>query len=206
MLTYTFSTREKIMLGVLAIVGVLVLWYQLIFSNIQTQLADIESQIAVAEETYTTTQQRATQLASMRATIDNYQSQGLVATLLPSYDNTQNLMAYLNGVLMGTSEYNMSFETPSLSEEDSTIHRSGTISFTTGSYAEARSVIENIAHGPYPCEIQSFGITDNTALSDAAVSSSVQVTFFEKPTADMKASSDDSIPEGNDLSVYKDLT
>jgi hypothetical protein len=95
-------------------------------------------------------------------------------------------MAYLNGVLSVSSEYSMSFDNAELDQKDKTVHRTGTISYSTGTYKEAREIAQNIAHGPYPCKIEALGIADtatqrgratNTA---AAFSSSLQITFYEK--------------------------
>lgn len=211
MLTYTFSTREKILLAVLAFVAIGIAWYQLVFLNIQGQVATIDSEIATLEDQVTVNQTKGAALARMRGVVESYQQQGVTAVLLPSYDNTQNLMAYLNGVLGATQDYTISFDTPVLGEEDNTVHRSGIITFNTGSYAEARSIIEAIVRGPYPSEVNAFGITDtsaqgkNTKEGEGPVTTSVDVTFFEKPTGAMKNSSEEkNAVEGQDLSKLKD--
>ena len=138
-----------------------------------------------------------------------YAQQGYKAVVLPSYDNTQNLMAYLNAVLGSTPGYDIAFEPPTLNEKDSTVHRSGTISFDTNTYAEARSIIQSIAHGPYPCQVDEFGITDTTKQKNRSkdkppVSTKMEITFFEKPTKDMSLQNDESKSEGQDLSKMKD--
>lgn len=209
MLTYNFSTREKVMLAILAFVGIAVAWYQLVFLNIQNQISAIDSQIIEAQDQYTANRATVGQLQNMQRTIEEYQAQGLEAVLMPSFDNTQNLMAFLYGLLGSTQKYNMSFDTPELSDEDGTVHRTGTISFSVGSYAEARAIIESIAHGPYTCEVTSFGITDNTVKgekADATVDGSLEVTFFEKATSKASASkSEDSGVQGNDLSQVGEM-
>lgn len=212
MLTYTFSTREKVLLAVLAFVAVGIAWYQLIFRNIQGQIASIDSQIITIQDEATINQSKVASVAKMRSTIEYYQGQGLVAAMIPNYDNTQNLMAYLNGVLGSTQGYSISFDSPELSEEDNTVHRSGLLTFTTNSYAEAKSIAEAVAHGPYPCEIESFGITDNSVQADGSTSgeantvSSLQVTFFEKPSKGMVATSESNEVEGQDLSQLSEMT
>ncbi len=211
MLTYTFSTREKIMLAVLAFVGVIIVWYQFVFVNIQSQLSSLDQQISSVQDEITVNQTRAASLNTMKETVAKYQAQGLTVALLPAYDNTQNLMAYLNGVLSSAQGYSMQFDTPELSEDDGTMHRSGLITFTTGSYAEARSIAEAIARGPYPCEINSLGITDKSAdgskTSDAPVSASVGVTFFEKATSNANTAKKDNkgAVEGQDLSQLGEM-
>lgn len=208
MLTYTFSMREKVMLAVLAFVVIGILWYQFVFMNIQNQITTINAQIASAQDELVIAQSQAAALQQMQAKIDEYQAQGVKAITMPDFDNTQNLMAYLNSVLSGTRGYSMSFEDPTMSEEDNMVHRSGTITFSSTSYEEARSVVESIAHGPYPCHIDAMGIADSSVGStssssnDSPVTTNLQVTYLEKPTGNMVVKTEDNIPEGNDWSQY----
>ncbi len=209
MLTYTFSKREKIMLAVLALVGLVVLWYQLVFSNVQRRLQELDGQIASTQDELVVSQTQGATVSKMKEVVEEYEKQGYKPVLLPSYDNTQNLMAYLNALLGATPDYDISFEAPVLNEEDSTVHRSGTISFDTNTYAEARSIVESIARGPYPCQVDALGITDktkqkNSSKDKAPVTTNLQLTFFEKPTKDMATQSDKNEPEGQDLSKMKD--
>lgn len=209
MLTYTFSKREKIMLAVLAFVGLVILWYQLVFSNVQKRVQELDSQIASVQDELIVNQSQGAAVSKMKETVEQFEQQGYKPVLLPSYDNTQNLMAYLNAVLGSTHDYDIAFEAPTLNEEDSTVHRAGTISFDTNTYAEARSVVQSIAHGPYPCQVDALGITDatkqkNVSKDKAPVTTNMEVTFFEKPTKNMATQSDSSEQKGQDLSKMKD--
>lgn len=210
MLTYTFSTREKVLLAILAFVAILIGWYQLVFVNIQNQVNTLNSEIAAAQDELTVNQSRATAMVGMKNTLKDYESKGYAPVHLPNYDNTQSLMAYLNGVLAASTDYNMSFDNPELSEDDGTVHRVGTISFGTGSYQEARAIAQNIARGPYPCQIDALQISDSKSQrggssgTGSAFTSSLQVTFFEKPTGNMTPKSEKETVKGQDLSKMSD--
>ena len=209
MLTYTFSKREKIMLAVLAFVGLAILWYRFVFVNVQTRIGELDTQIGEAQNELLVAQTNATALAQMKSSIEDFEKQGYTPKYLPSYDNTQNLMAYLNGVLGATREYNMSFDEPALGEDDGMVHRTGTISFGSNTYAEARSVVEAIARGPYPCKVEALGITDDTAANakkggsskTIPVTANIQVVFLEKPSSNTTLSkeTEDEV-KGQDLS------
>ena len=205
MLSYTFSTREKVMLAVLGIALVVVAWYQLIFQNIQSQVASVESQISATEDQLVAYETRAANLDKMRQIVADYEAQGIEPTLLPQFDNTQNLMAYLHSVLAATQSYDISFANPSISDDDGTVHRSGSIKYTIGSYEEARRVAENIARGPYPCQVDALSIAakKSSKSSETATSytATMQVTFFENPPADGDVSTQEETADGNDLSV-----
>lgn len=207
MLTYTFSKREKIMLGLLVFVGLVVLWYRFVFMTVNDRVADLNSQIANVQNETITLQTQTASLQKMKKTIEEYTAKGYPLVYLPNYDNTQNLMAYLNGVLGATQGYDITFDEPTLSEEDGTIHRTGTISYETGSYDEARSIAENIARGPYPCLIEGLGISNKSSQGKSSSSdtptftSSLEVTFMEKPSSGTTLSKDKGDSKGGqDLS------
>lgn len=205
MLTYTFSLREKILLAVLAFVAIGIAWYVLIFSNIQARVASIESEIAITQDELTMAQTQAQAIAKMKKIVEQYGGDTTTVTI-PDYDNTQNLMAFLNGVLDSTEDYTMSFEDPVIGEETSLVQRAGTITYKSNSYDDAHSVVEAIAHGPYPCRVDAVSIDDKTESDskDGAVTTTVQVTYLEKPTENTKLGNEDTTSEGNDWSVYMD--
>lgn len=203
---YTFSLREKILLALLVAVGFGVAWYQLVFVNVENQVANLDSQISAAQEEALLYQSHAASMSSMREAIADYKARGVTPVLLPAFDNTQNLMAYLNSVLGSTRGYSISFVDPELDEDDGSIHRSATITFGSSSYAEARAVIQSIAQGPYPCQIDSLGINDSSAKggdsSGTTCSTTIQVTFFEVPPSGMTVTSEEEEEvEGQDLSI-----
>ena len=209
MLTYTFSTREKVLLAVLAFVAVIIAWYQLVFVNIQSQISDADAKIAAAQDEMVVFQSQAASLNNMKSTVEQYQSQGVAAIVMPNYDNTQSLMAFLNGVLAGKPGFSMSFEEPAVAD-DGTVHRVGTISYGTGSYEEAREVAVNIAHGPYPCRIDALSFNDSSKAKSGSstggvFSNTIEVTFYEKPTGDIaKKDGGSTERKGQDLSKMKD--
>ena len=210
MLTYTFSTREKVLLALLAFAAVVIAWYQLVFVNLQNQMNEADSRIASVQDEMLTYQTQAASLSTMTAAVEEYQSAGLTPVIMPNYDNTQALMAFLNSVLAGKPGLTLSFEEPKVSD-DGTVHRAGTINYDTGSYEEAREVVVNIAHGPYPCRIESLSIGDkskgksSSSSSGGAFSNAIQVTFFEKPTGDIGSKDKGSSEKkGQDLSKLSD--
>ena len=185
MFTYTFSKREKALLVMLAVLAIVILWYRFVFSAIHEQIAAIDSQIATVQDEMVVSQAQVSSLNNMRSVVEDYQAQGIAPVLLPSFDNTQNLMAFLHGVLAGTRNYSISFDMPALNEGDGTIHRTGAVSFDVGSYAEARSVTEAIARGPYPCTIDSLGIMGSANRSSGgSFTVNARVTFFENAASE----------------------
>ena len=207
MLSYTFSTREKIMLVVFGVALLAIAWYQFVFVNIQNQIISVESQISATEDQLQAFQTRAANLDKMREIVEKYKEQGVEPTLLPQYDNTQSLMAYLHSVLSAAQSYDMSFDNPGLSKDDGTVHRSGTIRFNVGSYEDARKMVESIAHGPYPCQVDALSIgSKKSRRSNEAVAftANVQLTFFENPPEGSDVAAEEKSSGGQDMSVMLD--
>ncbi len=212
MLSYTFSTREKVLIAVLVIGLVVVAWYQLVFLNVQNQMASIDTQITQTQKKLSEYQKQTADQKKMRDAIDAYESQGLEPVMLPEYDNTQNLMAYLHGVLALTKNYEMSFKNPTLSEEDNTVHRTGTVKYECDTYEQARKVAESVAHGPYTCQVDAMSIEAKKSRKSGDVTvkyvTTLQVTFFEnKPSdkSDKELDAEEDTAKGQDLSALTQM-
>lgn len=208
MLTYTFSKREKFLIVLLVVVAIAVVWYKFVFLEAQNRIQQVDSQIANLQDEMIVGQSRSAQLANMQKKIDEFEQQGVAPIVVPKYDNTQSLMAFLNGAMAGTKDYNLSFDEPELAEEGM-VHRVGTISFTTNTYQQARAVVQNIAHGPYPCTIKTLGIADkakegSSASTDASFQTNMEVDFLEKAPAGAKVGGDKQESAGQDLSKMSD--
>jgi|GEM_PF-526094 hypothetical protein len=164
MLTYTFSKREKVLLVILAVILLAVVYYRFIFVAVNDQVDSLESQIAATEDQITVDTAKSLELKSMQAAIEDYQAAGRSQIVMPAYDNITPLMASLNGTLAGTNNFSLSFDELDGSESG-LVKRGVTLDFTCADYATARSVIDALAKGQYPCSIESVSITDNVATS-----------------------------------------
>lgn len=207
MLNYSFSKREKFLLAILAVVAVIIAWYQLVFVNVQNQMAELDAKIAEVQDQAVQNQTKAAQYKKMSEEVEAYKAQGIAPIIVPNYDNTQSLMAYLNGVIPSDREYTIDFDDPVIAE-DGTVHRVGQITYETGSYEEARAVAQNIALGPYPCTVDSLSIVKKSkggSSSDQNFTTTGKLTFIEKNTGNAK-SGDKSSQEnkGQDLSKMSD--
>ena len=64
---------------------------------------------------------------------------------------------------------------------------------------------EQIAHGPYACQVDALSIkegkTKKSSEASKTYTTSLQVTFFENPPEDKEIAAEDDAPKGQDLSV-----
>lgn len=162
MLKYSFSTREKVLIAVLAVIVLALLWYVFIFQNIDSQVKKIDGEIASVQETLTIDNAKLAQQKKMEDAIARYVASGAHVTEVPKYDNIQNVMNQLNEVLAGTVNYSMTFDQIEPGENN-TIERGVTLTFGCGSYGEAVDILTSLARGQYPCRINDCSISDNTS-------------------------------------------
>lgn len=198
MLTYTFSRREKALLLLLAIVMVVIVWFIFVYQGTTNRITELEGEISAAQTQITVDETRLAQQTKMQNTIDQRKAEGVEPTIMPDYDNLQNLMAELNIIMAAADSYTLSFD--QLAEDDQGhVMRGVRVDYTTPNYQAAEKIVEALAEGKYPCRIDSVSTSIHyegvdillgkrgTAKTDA----SVHVTFFEKQTAAPAAASEE---------------
>lgn len=182
MLTYNFSKREKIMLAVLAVVAVGILWYQLVYNNVQRQVEALDAEITLAQDQVALDTTRIAELKSMEEAIATYKAEGREVVVMPAYDNTDALMNELDATLGGMG---FSFSTDALDTTTTAgiVMRGMTLEFTAGSYESARAALDTLVKDGFPCSIESVNVVDKSAGSGSGTEGGVTVrahlTFFE---------------------------
>jgi hypothetical protein len=220
MLSYTFSKREKALIVLLALIAIAILWYQLIFKNAQESVARVDSEIEAVQDEMIVDTAKAGQIDNMRAAIQQYKTSGINPVEMPNYDNVQPLMAQLNGTLAPTLGYTLKFEDVTSGDSD-TVRRGVELSYGCSSYQEARVILNALVHGVFPCSIDDFTLTDNTAKLSAGGSASnagsgssnaqpyavtAHLTFYEKGHASgASGSEDDSSSESAATSLAEGM-
>ena len=185
MLTYTFSQREKLLLGMLAIVVVAIVWFVFVYQGTTNTIARLDSEIAEVSAQVQADEARVNLLTSMKQTIEQRKAEGAKTTPMPEYDNVRPLMAELNNIMAEASTYTLTFD--ALDRSDDTYAARGVrIDYTSPSYDDAEKIVRELAGGKYPCRIDSVAISTSRVAGSSAeaarttASASVHVTFFEK--------------------------
>jgi hypothetical protein len=214
---------------------IVVLWYQFVFVATQDEMTHIDTQIAETQNEITLDTSKIAQQKKMQDDIAKFKQSGLTATEMPAYDNTQPLMAELNGVLSATSEYSLKFEdangskdsskssgssssssskssTGSSASSSNVFKRGVNLTYSCGSYQEARVILNSLVHGSFPCSIDDFTLTDNTvnqstggsnagsgSSSSKKYSAAVHLTFYENGSPSAKKT--DTTTESKDAAT-----
>lgn len=177
-LNRSFSTRETVLILVLALLLVVACYYFLVMKNVSDTVAANNEQLAGIEMNVGVQESLAADRARMKAELDELGDDETLPEVAV-YDNIRNELNELNTLLGSATTYNLSFGQPTV--EGQLVRRTVTVSFTTPSYASALEVVRQLENGTYRCQITDFTMTGEL-LADGSVSSvnaTLSVTYLE---------------------------
>ena len=161
-LNRSFSTSEKVLMLVLAVLLVVACYYFLVVKNVADTIAANEDRLADIEISINAQEMLAADRARMKAELEALGEDGKLP-VVAVYDDT----------------YNLSFAQPTV--EDKLVRREVTVSFTVPDYAAALDVVRKLENGTYRCEITDFSVIGDM-LADGTVDSVdavLTVTYLE---------------------------
>lgn len=167
------TTREKVLLVVLAVLLVICGYYYAFYTPVLQKIAEYKDEIVFIEEQTVALDAQVQKMNQMKEELDAIQSGEMGAIKeIPAYDNSQNLMNSLSFILQSADQYNVSFS--SVDEEDSTVRRNISLSYSCGSYETAKSILTQI----YESEYRSL-IKDVHLSTADGYSVTMEITYFE---------------------------
>ena len=164
---HVFTTREKVLLVILAVLVIAVGYWKLILTPINDSIADLNAQTVSEQDAILTNSARLSRMRQMQQELET----------LPDYDNAERLLVELNTILSGTVDYTLSFgDTYLLEDGGSIICRPISLEYTCGSYTAARTVMDALHSSDYVNLI-----SDVTLDLDAQHGTRVNltITYFE---------------------------
>ncbi|MDY3617752.1 hypothetical protein [Agathobaculum sp.] len=171
MMYRSFTTREKVLLLILALMLVGLAYYMLIQVPVTEQLSALQSEQITAETELIITQARKAQMENMQEELDNAAKQEQ-AVGVPEYDNQPALLNFLHQALDGTS-YTVNFDEADISTQF--VRRPASIKFSALNYENAKAVVQALANAPYRCQIGDVVFLAN----DTGITVQMKITYFE---------------------------
>ena len=173
------SGKLKAALVVLGIAAVIVAYLTVVHFPVKNGIAEATAEMEILETNNVIYQAKAQKLEAMKAELENIDP--ATAKEVPAYDNLQNEVAFLNGVLGGTENYQIDF---SAASDDSGIYRrSANISFSCGSYAAAKQCIDRLEDWEYLDKVTNLVISpkaNSEDVTDGEISVALTVVFYER--------------------------
>ena len=177
-LNRAFSTREKVLILILAILMLGATYYYLIINNVETTKINNQEAMSKIDSELVLQQAIDENFKRMNAELDRLGDISLLP-VVPVYDNFKKVLDELNSNLAGTISYNLSFSDPELDEK--LIRRTVEVSFVCDKYESALDIITSMENSPYMSNIDTFAITPRLLANGDVVNvlGEVTITYFE---------------------------
>lgn len=177
MLKHRFSLRETILVLIATVLALSIFYYQVIYRNYRDALKRYDT--SNIEEQTTILAAKASKMKNMENYISEHEgkSTGEVAV----YNNLAGEIDALADVFAGrVQNVSINWSEPTLT--DNIVRRNAEINVVTSTYAEAESLVNDIADLKYRCIISSLSLTGSDSKSvdsSDSVTAVMNVTFFE---------------------------
>jgi len=163
MFSRKFSTREKILMLILVLLLIGELYYVLVQRRVVNEFAEAQSRTETATVTYELESARAAKKQDMENKIQEAERDSDIRPL-PDFDNSTNVVAYLNGVMASTDEYHLVFNAVDFSNY--VAMRSINMSFSCWGYSTVEDIVAQLENGPYYCEVVGLSMSAEHGISD----------------------------------------
>ena len=171
------STREKVMLLVLAVIVIALGYFKLIYEPINDQVADYKSLTEQEQTENATLAARLAQMRKMEKAVEELKATGEVKAI-PKYDNSGRLMRELYRILEDTNEYSLDFSART-TVDSYIVLRPVTLSFQTDTYAQARAIIDALSDSDNLNQISDLNIRYGSGQNSDKVVTDLVITYFE---------------------------
>lgn len=170
------TVRELVLLGVLALILLISCYVMLFYLPVTAELDRLENETELCRTQLDAAQQRAEEKQRMERELEELFAQPEPPLGMPAYDNLQQVMFELNAILAATEEYALSFGT--VDAGGSIVHRRISLSFNSGSYEQAKAVLQQLHDSMYRCMLEDLRLSMGSEQEDG-VTVSGSIIFFE---------------------------
>ena len=184
-MTNKTSSRDKILMGVLALVVVAAVWYMLFLTPTKNKIAELQAQ----QEAIKTENDEVVGdinilkdwMTELGLTIDDTDETVTDFTKIADYNNLVQLTDELNQILGVTSTFSLNFTTPS--REENCWRRDIAVTFKTGSREDAYDVLRSLNEMEHGCLLNNITFSvaqDKEGGETASVSCNISIFEYEK--------------------------
>lgn len=172
----SLTAREWILLGVLAVVAAVSGYVMLFYLPVTAQRDAAREETELCRLQIEAAQLRLTEKRRMERELEELFAREESPRSLAAFDNLQPVMLELHTILADTRDYSLSFGT--VDTEEPIVRRSISLSYTAGSYAAAREILQRLHDSAYRCMLDSVSVSVGQE-GDGLVSVDSTIVFFE---------------------------
>lgn len=172
-----FSTREKILLGILAAMLLFCFYYILVEQPVQNTLTDAAERQASAEMELGIQSVRLNKMRRMEQALKDLDHTAQAD--VPDYDNARQVVVLMNQAMALANEYTLTFQ--NVTFEGAIASRAVDMNFRCANYAVAKQILSLLQNSPYRCRIQSVSMVcaQGENMQTEAVNVRANVVFYE---------------------------
>ncbi len=178
MLSRRFTRRESVLLLLLTLILLGELYFLLVHQRVEREFEEARSRTEAATVSYELEEMKAQKKQMMLEKNRKAREENL--RTLPDYDNSTNVVAYLNGVMAATENYNLVFNTVNFVEYAAL--RPISMSFRCQGYPAVKNIVGQLENGPYYCEVTGLSMSAESGAGDMTggmVSAQMTAVFYE---------------------------
>lgn len=189
-----FTTREKVLLVILAVLIIGIGYFKLLLEPINTSIENYQNMTASEQDEILVNTALLQKKKQMETELEELFANG-DPTPIPVYDNSGNLLVELHRILDKSLDYSLNFSGTSPMDVEYLVRRPVSLTFQAPTYAQARAIIDelhdsdnvncisdlsiqiNNGNLDYTNEIIRWDLDDD---SDYYVTVSLVITYYER--------------------------
>lgn len=173
------SKREQFMVLILVVLLIGVGYYMGFYQPHQQALANIQSQTAEVETQISAASSSIARMNMMQQELDEIMARPKSEiTEIAPFDNKEVVLNQLNSILQASLQYSLNFAEPSI-EADGTVRRNVSMSFSCPDYSSAKAIIKALTESHWRCLVSNLSLSGGGNIMDGEVSVNATITFFE---------------------------
>lgn len=187
-----FTTREKVLLVILAVLIIGIGYFKLILEPINNNIETYQTMTVAEQDEILVNTALVQKKKQMEAELEKLFAEG-DPTPIPVYDNSVALLKELHQILDKSSDYTLNFTGTSPMDVSYLIRRPVSLTFNTATYAQARTILNKLHDSENVNCISDLSIQVNTGSrstlneilnwnldEDYSVSVSCVITYYER--------------------------
>lgn len=135
-----FTPREKVLLVILTVLLIGIGYFKLILEPINENIATYQANTTAEQDAMMVNAATLTKMRAMEKELEEIFASG-DAKPMPTYDNSDLLLVELNQILSKADDYTLTFGGTSVMDTNYILRRPLSMTFTAGSYKQARSIL-----------------------------------------------------------------
>lgn len=175
-----FTTRENVLLVILAVLLIAIGYWKFVLEPINESIAVYQTNMATEQDEIIIDSVTLTKMQEMQRELEEIYASG-EAKPLPLYDNSDALLVELNRIMSKSNSYSLHFNETAVLDGGYIVRRPLSVTFTAGSYEQARSILTELHDSDDINQISDLSIQFSDRAG-RALDVSLSIAYYELQT------------------------